>query len=263
MVEVNIFVINLSSAVERRNFQKTQFAKLRLNFNFLDAVSVHDIDESDYKQHINDWQRPLRLAEVACYYSHRSAWNMVIESDQPALILEDDALLSKCVPVLLETLMSKKGVDLITLENSCRKKFVAKMGKDVGCNSNIIRLYQDRTGAAGYILYPSGAEKLIQCERRKGIALADAHITACRGMRSYQVEPSPIVQLDYCKDYGIRNPTQVTASESTVSIPNNPKGGWIFWFKRVYSQIKLGLRQLSLIIKSERRYIKIRIEDFS
>jgi hypothetical protein len=40
--------------------------------------------------------------------------------------------------------------------------------------------------------FPSGAEKLIQCEKQKGIALADAHITACNNLNSYQVEPSPI-----------------------------------------------------------------------
>ena len=76
---------------------------------------------------------------------------------------------------------------------------------DIECNSKLLRLYQDRTGAAGYILWPSGANKLIQLEKNSGIGLADAHITACHALKAYQVEPSPIIQLDQCKDYGISN----------------------------------------------------------
>jgi glycosyl transferase family 25 len=60
----------------------------------------------------------------------------------------------------------------------------------------LFRLYQDRAGAAGYILWPQGAKKLLQCEQKKGIALADAHITDCHNIKAYQVEPTPIIQLD-------------------------------------------------------------------
>ena len=259
---MNILIISLPSAVERRNFQQAQISKLKLDFEFLDATSINDIDAITYKKHAKDWQRPLKNTEVACYYSHRHAWEKVIQKNKPVLILEDDALLSKCTPDLLKDLSDKNNIDLITLENACRKKFVAKTGKNIGCKSKIFRLYQDRTGAAGYILYPSGAKKLIQCEQKKGIALADSHITTCHRLKTYQVEPSPIIQLIYCEDYGIKIPTQKIAAKSTVSSKNNPKGDWIFWFKRIYFQIKLGFRQLMLIVKSERRYITIRKQDF-
>ena len=54
-------------------------------------MSAEDISKDTYKKHYYDWQRPLRKAEVACYFSHRSAWDKVIKSKKPALILEDDA----------------------------------------------------------------------------------------------------------------------------------------------------------------------------
>jgi len=259
---MDILVISLPSAEERRNFQQEQLSKLGLDFNFLDATATNDISKTTYKQHYQDWQRPLKETEVACYYSHRYAWDSVIQSNQPTLILEDDALLSRCTPALLKSLSIKKNVDLINLENRGRKKFVSKSSESIACNSKLVRLYQDRTGAAGYILWPSGARKLIQCEKIKGIALADAHITACNSLSAYQVEPSPIVQLDHCEHYGIDNHASSSTSSSTVSSTNNPKGNWIFWIKRIYFQIKLGLRQLILIIKSERRYIKINKGDF-
>ena len=259
---MDILIISLTNAEERRNFQQEQLSKLGLNFRFLDATSTNNIDKTTYKQHYKDWQRPLKETEVACYYSHRHAWDSVIQSNQPALILEDDALLSRCTPALLKSLSTKKNVDLINLENRGRKKFVSKSSESIVCNSKLLRLYQDRTGAAGYILWPSGAKKLIQCEKRKGMALADAHITACNNLNCYQVEPSPIIQLDNCEWYKIENPINNRASKSSVSSIDNPKGNWLFWVKRICSQIKLGFRQLFLITFSTRRYIKIKTKDF-
>jgi glycosyl transferase, family 25 len=254
---MDILVISLPNAKERRDFQQNQLSKLGLEFEFLDATSTHDLNEATYKQHYQDWQRPLKNTEVACYYSHRQAWDRVIQSNKPALILEDDALLSKCVPTLLKNPLSRKDADLINFENRARKKFVSRSGESITCNSKLLRLYQDRTGAAGYILWPSGAKKLIQCEEKKGIALADAHITACNNLIAYQVEPSPIIQLDHCEYYDIKNPISNNASDSSVSSHNNPKGGVFFWLRRIYSQVKLGIRQLFLVTHSTRRYIKI------
>jgi len=254
---MDILVISLPNAKERRDFQQNQLSKLGLEFEFLDATSIHDLNEATYKKHYQDWQRPLKTTEVACYYSHRRAWNRVIQFNKPVLILEDDALLSKYVPELLKDFADKENTDLINLENRARKKFVSRSGESITCNSKLLRLYQDRTGAAGYILWPSGAKKLIQCEEKKGIALADAHITACNNLIVYQVEPSPIIQLDHCEYYDIKNPISNNASDSSVSSHNNPKGGVFFWLRRIYSQVKLGIRQLFLVTFSTRRYIKI------
>jgi glycosyl transferase family 25 len=260
---VQIFVINLPIAIERRKIQQDQLAKLGLEYKILDATSADDISEATFKKHYFDWQRPLRKTEIACYYSHRSAWEIVIKSKKPALILEDDVMLSRCVPELLDNLNDIDNSDLINLENRSRKKFISRSHTDIDCNSKLLRLYQDRTGAAGYILWPSGAKKLIQLEKNSGIGLADAHITACHSLKAYQVEPSPIIQLDQCKIYGVTNTYTETVSKSTVSVSDNYKGGIYFIMKRVLYQLKLALRQLFILTKSQRRYIKIRKSDFN
>ena len=95
---MKIFIINLSTAVKRRQFQSKQMSKLDLDYEFLEATTIHDISDETYAKHYQDWQRPLRNTEVACYFSHRSAWQRIIDTKTPTLILEDDALLSKCVP---------------------------------------------------------------------------------------------------------------------------------------------------------------------
>jgi len=260
---VQIFVINLPDAVKRRKLQKDQLNKLGLEYTILEATSVEAISEVTYKKHYFDWQRPLRKTEVACYYSHRSAWIRVIKSRKPALILEDDAILSIFLPELLDNFNKIKSTDLINLENRGRKKFVSRSYVDIECNSKLLRLYQDRTGAAGYILWPSGANKLIQLENNSGIGLADAHITSCHTLKAYQVEPSPIIQLDQCEEYGISNIYSHTVSKSTVSARENYRGGSYFILKRLLYQLRLALRQLFILTKSQRRYISIRNSDFN
>ena len=260
---MQIFVINLPNAIERHKLQKDQLDKLGLEYKILDATSVDDISEATYKKHYFDWQRPLRKTEVACYYSHRSAWDRVIKSGEPALILEDDAILSIFLPELLGSLNKIKSTDLINLENRGRKKFVSRSHMDIECNSKLRRLYQDRTGAAGYILWPSGANKLLQLEKNSGIGLADAHITSCHTLNAYQVEPSPIIQLDQCEDYGISNTYSYTVLKSTVSSSHNNSGGINFIIKRLFYQLKLASRQLFILTKSQRRYISIRNSDFN
>jgi glycosyl transferase family 25 len=260
---VQIFVINLPSAIERRKLQKDQLTNLGLEYNILDATSTSDIKEATYKKHYFDWQRPLIKTEVACYYSHKSAWERVIKIREPALILEDDAILSKTLPELLVKLINIKNTDLINLENRNRKKFVSNSSLEIGCNSKLLRLYQDRTGAAGYILWPSGAKKLIQFENQNGIGLADAHITSCYSLLSYQVEPSPIIQLDQCKEYGVINSYTHISLKSTVSSSQNYKGGVYFILKRFFYQLKLAFHQLFILTKSKRRYISIKNSDFN
>ncbi len=259
---MHILIINLPVAVKRRQFQQQQLQRLSLEHQILAATAAADIDPETYQQRSQDWQRPLKKTELACYLSHRHAWQHIIALNEPALILEDDALLSKRVPQLLATLKNTRNADYINLEVRGRKKFVARHGENIGCDTQLYRLYQDRTGAAGYILWPSGAEKLLQHEKENGIAIADAHITSCHQLIAYQVEPAAIIQLDQCSTYGINIKGMDELSSTTVSSATNDKGGPRFWFKRLSAQVILGLRQLFLLTKTVRRHITINTRDF-
>ena len=138
----------------------------------------------------------------------------------------------------------------------------SKIGQDTACHSKLFKLYLDRTGAAGYILWPPGAKKLLQYEREHGIALADAQIANCNTLVSYQIEPAHIIQLDQCNYYGIPSIHSDAIQMSTVSQPNKPKVHGIFWIKRITAQVKLFVHILPFIIKSKRRHIKINKESF-
>jgi glycosyl transferase family 25 len=262
---MKILVINLPKSKKRLEFQKKQMEKLGLDYEIIKAVCALDFRPKSHSFEIHRWQRPLRDVEIACYASHRLTWDKIIRMNKPALIIEDDALLSSEVPRLLQEFESYDDhADLINLEVRSRKKFVSIHGKKINNHSKIYNLYQDRTGAAGYVLWPSGAEKLLQCEYNKGIALADAHITACPTLVSYQVEPAAIVQLDQCSLYkiNIESGNLEVLSRSNISSQYVPKGSVKFKLRRIMAQIQIGLRVLTVILKTRRRYIKVNSSDF-
>ena len=258
---MQILIINLANATARRKFQEDQLLSLGLDFEILNAVSTDDISDKTYNDHYFDWQRPLRNVEVACYYSHRSAWQNIIDNNKPALILEDDALLSKHSSDVLESLAVLTDTDFVQLEIRNRKKLIAKGGIKITPQHKLHRLYLDRTGAAGYVLWPTGAKKLIEHENKHGIGLADAHITACYDLVGYQVEPAIIIQLDQCKNYQITPPI-----ETDSHILNQPKPAYehklFFKFKRITSQFRMLVRQLNFISQSDRRKITLIKKDF-
>lgn len=259
---MNIFVINLPSAIERRQFQEKQLSKLGLDYQFIAATAINDIGNDIYKKHYYDWQRPLQKTEVACYFSHQKLWKRIVKDNAPALILEDDVVLSKYTLNLLTELEKFTDIDMVNLEVFNRKKIVARSGQSIG-NHRLLYLYQDKAGAAAYVLYPSGAKKLLQCQKKHGIALADAQLHNCSALKSYQVEPACAVQLMLCQQYGIQqHDTRVIPP--SIEYKNTEKTRlFIFRIKRIIAQVKLGLRQLGLLVKANRRYIRVKTKNFS
>jgi glycosyl transferase family 25 len=258
---MNIFIINLPSAIERRKFQEAQLSKLGLDYEVLNATSTNDINKTTYEKHYYDWERPLRDVEVACYYSHRSTWQRVIDDNQPALILEDDALLARHISELLDVLDKLTNADLVQLEVRSRKKLVAKKSIKITSKFKLHRLYQDRTGAAGYVLWPSGARKLLKYEKNHGIGLADAHIATCYNLTGYQIEPAVIIQLDQCENYQIKPP--INTDSHILSQPKPIYKNKIFYkTRRIFSQLKMALRQLRFSLQADRRLILLNKKDF-
>jgi len=249
-------VINLAKAVDRMEFQIKQLNSMGVEFERLSAISADDLDEDLYQQYYSTWERPLRKAEVACFFSHKNAWEKVIKYDSPMLIIEDDAYISPILPCVLKGLENITDIDYVTLEIRGRKKIIAKKPKYEFCAISLIRLYQDRTGAAGYVLWPSGAKKLIKRFNIGNMALADAFINLTYSLNMYQVEPAILIQHDQCKYYGLVPVFKTSSSVSSILREPVPATGYIFYrFKRLIGQFKLGCRHLSFMLSSTKRHL--------
>lgn len=261
---MNILLINLPSSKDRLAFQSKQLKKRNLPFHTLKAVSIEDIGNS-YDLAFG-WERPLRAVEIACFLSHKKAWQYVVDNDSPTLILEDDALLASNIKELLLELETQKQLDLITLEIRSRKKTISKKAiMTTSTNHKLYKLYQDRTGAAGYILWPAGAKKLLQKAQSHAPALADAFISSCYSLSAHQVEPAAIIQLDQCINYNIDSNMKTFSSISSQPKPvysHNLKSFFVFKFRRIYSQLRMAIRKLSVLLTSQKRAINIKPEHF-
>lgn len=262
---MQILIINLPRSVERLDFQKKQFAQRKLSFQTLSAVSVDDISEQQYQQQGFCWQRPLRKVELACFLSHKSAWEKVIELNQPCLILEDDAVLANNSQEILEAIERKKldTIDLINLEVRSRKKIISKYEKYEILNDKfkLFELYQDRTGAAGYILYPNGAKKLLQRLELTSPAIADGFICASYELTSLQIEPAVVIQQDQLEAYGLVDPMHLTStigrSEDHKAIYHHLFEKLKFRKRRIGAQLLMALRYLQVMPKATKRFISL------
>ena len=255
---MDILVINLARSAERMAFQRRQLSALGLAGERLEAVAAEEASSRRPESYWQGWERPLRPAERACLLSHVAAWERIAATGRPALVLEDDAVLSRRVPALLAALDTLPGLDHVTLEVRGRRKLLGDETRPVAAGLRLVRLWQDRTGAAAYVLWPSGADKLL-ARAEGGAALADAMICRAQELSSWQAEPACAIQLDRCARYGLPVPLE---TRSTIDGEGRPDGTPGQRLRRIASQLRMGWRQLSLIGRATRREVALDPADF-
>lgn len=246
---MRVLIINLAAATARMGFQVMQMGNLGLDWERMEAVTPDTLPAPPDDVRWRRWERPMRTTEIAAFASHCAAWERVRKTDAPHLIIEDDAFLASETLAFLLEFESEKRLDHVTLEVRSRKKLVGRPHP----NLPIRRLYQDRTGAAAYVLWPSGARKLLaRASARPG--LPDAVIAAAYEMSSWQAEPALAVQLDQCSAYGMEQPIR---TESSIGSGPPPRGHGLYRVRRLSSQLRMGIRHLSKIAVAERRQIAL------
>ena len=264
---IPVLLINLDRSKDRLNFQKNQLEKLQIPMHRLAAVECSDFTVSEYEMLANKWQRKLRRAEVGCFLSHKNAWQHVLNTNKPWLILEDDALLSKQVPDIRKVLgheYSEK--DYVNLETRYRRKWLGKKSIDLIPDYQLRRLYQDRNGSAAYVLYPSGARKLLDRAEKFGPALADAFLSQSYELDAWQIYPAAAIQMDQCENYNLDLMLPFTSTIASINdtrpMANNRIQYWIFKIRRIVAQIRMGWRQISVYKKGKHSYVPILKSDF-
>lgn len=254
-------VINLDDARERMAFMASQLEKLGISFRRLTAITPSNLDDHGCAFNWNSWERPLKETEKACFLSHFKAWECAAASNHKTLILEDDALLSRHLPQVLAAIDVSEDVEHVSLEVRSRKKIVSKQRREVSAEHNIVRLYQDRSGAAAYVLSPLAARKLLARAKRQ-VALADAMICKSYELKSFQIEPACAVQLDRAEEYGIVTPFQTTSQIDFGKSETRKKFDLAFGIRRISAQCRMAFRIIRHLGCAERRSIELRGDDF-
>jgi glycosyl transferase, family 25 len=258
---MQVLIINLAAAHARLNFQATQMQALGLLWSRIEAVTANDAVDTRDASYWNGWERPLRPTEKACLLSHMAAWRSIVDSGEPALVLEDDAVLSRETPALLQALRGLASAKHVTLEVRQRKKWIGLAVQPIAPGLALRRLYRDRSGAAAYVLWPAGAAALLaRAARRPG--LADALICEATELESLQVEPACAVQLDMCAAYGIDVPSPA-ASFNTGDRPAVHPREWLgFRWRRIKGQLAIAACIVPNLVRAVRREIELRSDAF-
>lgn len=237
-------VINLDTRRDRLAAQAQQLDAAGLTWERLRAVTPATLSPPPDAAYWARWERPMRDVEKAALASHRLAWAQVARTGRPRLILEDDAMLLGGAVDLLARLSGLDGLDHVSLETRGRRK---RLGKAHPA-APIRRLWQDRTGAAAYVLWPRGAEKLLARTETAG-GLADAVICAAYDMSSWQACPAQAIQFDQCAKWGLGAPVRLRSAISLVEKPDPadfpPAMARGFRRRRVTAQMRMGLRMLA------------------
>ena len=248
-------VLNLAGQSARLAVQEAQLAQLGIAWQRIEATTPASLSRPAGDPYWNTWERPLRDTEKAVLESHRRAWARVAETGVPCLILEDDALLARGTGRLLAAVEGRTDMDHLTLETRGRRKLLGRPVKGLPLR----RLYLDRTGAAAYVLWPSGA-RILLARTARAAALADAAICSAWSMRSFQAVPALAIQIDQCARYGMAPPIPV---KSTIDVQQKPdlREGFgpgrrlAFRLRRIGAQLRMGLRQLSHLPLARRELV--------
>jgi len=164
---LQIIVISLLRSPLRREKVRVEFLKTSLNWSFLDAVDGSKLQSAPQEYQSSKVKRLLGFEmtanEIGCFLSHKKAWQICLESNQPTLVLEDDFILlnhfEKTLDILLTEFQDWQIIRLQSLANA--EHDIIKTIGDI----SIVKNLSDEVGATAYILKPAIAKILIEHAR--------------------------------------------------------------------------------------------------
>jgi len=252
-----VILINCSDSTDRLDFQTWQLGEMGFDFIRVDAFTPDNLPKVR-ESYWNKWRRPLRPKERARLLSHGLAWDWVVENG-PALILEDDAVLARSVPEILDNLESVDGIEYLSLEVRGRRKLLSKSSIPIAHGIASHRLYLDRLGSAAYVLWPEGAQKMINRVSRGAVCIEGIAQWA-RKMKCYQADPACAVQLDMAEKYGLSTPIEAKSLSDAERFSQSQT--IMQTVRLVTAQMHKVCRLLRYGLMSDRRKIELKPEYF-
>ena len=205
--QIPVLVVSLTHASKRRKFMREQMVKLKIDYEFFDAVdgdklSNADISKFKIKEGEQRNGRPLSKGELGCAFSHLHVYEkMLAENIEQLIVLEDDAQLDDDFAALINGLdNSSVQWDLAYIGYLCDPYDPPFFGKNI----YPISLWESRVlpataistkyrigppllillGTHAYAITKKGAEQLIQEIRDEPVIPADDRL-AISGIKQY------------------------------------------------------------------------------
>ena len=191
-------------SLQRRTDRKKEFYKNNLiNYEFIEAIDYKRLNNFIVDENFRDpfKNRPVLKSEVACFLSHKKAWEKCLELNKPVIILEDDAVINKHWDEEYYTSLINKYNFIYLQKNENEPTEVISIDDKLEIPSYPYNL-------TGYIIKPSTAKVLLNNINK--IIPADEYIPKL--MREYILTEVVSLKEDSCN--------QLSRKESSSDIEN-------------------------------------------
>lgn len=196
------YVINLDRDRDRMAHITRQGEELGISW--VRVAAVDKLDEEIADRAANGRRGLLGFTisagAIACFESHRKAWRLIVESEEPyGAVFEDDVV---CSPDLPRFLSSGDWIpadgDIVKLETFLARATITARPAASIAERKVVRLHGRHLGACAYVISRKAAERLLAASE----AFADPVDEFLFNVQSlqfprlvlYQVDPAPCIQ---------------------------------------------------------------------
>lgn len=165
---MQLIVISLPTAHDRRERISQRFAEVGLRFEFMDAVDAGRLTEQDFARIDRGYGRrwglpPLSPTEFACWLSHVHAIRRVAAGPDPmTAIFEDDAIPRTDLPTILSALeICPVAFDLVSLSRRNPNRQMVS-AHPLAAGRSMVRVRYSEYGAEGYVITRDAAAWLVR-----------------------------------------------------------------------------------------------------
>lgn len=161
---VNIHVISLAEADQRREHVRAQLDRLGCAFSFFDAADGSAgrllFEAVNTRKHLINTGRLPTTGEIGCYASHLGLWQRCVTDNEPICILEDDCHLEDFFPAALtiaSRLVAQYGFIRLQTETRAQKRPVRKVD-----DFQLYRYTKMAHSTLAYVIGPDVAKSFIE-----------------------------------------------------------------------------------------------------
>lgn len=237
------YVISLMSATDRREHIKAEFGKQHIDFEFFDAITPDLIKSTCQKLGIDLTQNQrLSDGEKACFLSHVSLWQKMIDENMDYLaIFEDDVCLGENANLFLnhDDWTQNIKADIIKLETWQELVHLCPHSIDIH-HRQFKQLKSTHVGAAAYIISQYSAQKTIDYLKSlpNDYLYAIDHVifgALLNSLTVYQMCPALAIQADrQNQNYLI---SQLEQERKNNTFIYQPQDGFLVRAKKLYQRL--------------------------
>ena len=243
------YVISLPSEIKRRSHILTEFGRKNVEFEFFDALTPKVAFSKAQSMGLVIKNSHMTDGEVACFMSHVSIWNkMIDENISHVAIFEDDVILGENVNLFLSSSSWFRDEWNIVKIEKFNKKAILSNVKDESPSPErkLKQLLSKHYGCAGYILSLSAAKELIAYLEKNPTLIPLDHIVFEHFMsvskgKILQLNPAICIQDSVLQGRHDNFPSDLELERRKRMKKNKKKGlaKALGEFSRVIQQLKL------------------------